>query len=73
MSLERQKYVTQMAHGLYPVGTECWASRESDTAPLVLEFDDGIKLELGSSFYAGALEPLQPRAYAASSEFKLAV
>lgn len=73
MTLERQKYVTQRPHGSYPAGTECWASREDERSPLVLEFDDGIKVELGASFYAGTLEPNQPRTYIATSEFKLAV
>lgn len=48
-------YVTRANHGAYPAGTSCLASRIEGV--LFLEFEDGVRLNLGQGWYAEGLEP----------------
>lgn len=49
-----EPYVTRAAHGPYPVGSTCRASRVEGV--LSLEFEDGVRISLDSRWYAAGLE-----------------
>jgi len=44
--LNKEPYITKQAHGPYPAGSKCLVSREHYGAILVIEFEDGVKVEL---------------------------
>ncbi len=53
--INRQRYTTHAWHDKFPVGTQCWITRNGPDT-LTLEYDDGTVIELGSIWYAKGLE-----------------
>lgn len=49
------RYSTRRAHGTFPTGTACYASRD-EKGVLSLTFDDGTVVQLEGHFYAEGLE-----------------
>ncbi len=57
--MDRVPYVTRAIHGSYPIGSNCFVSRDNDS--LTLEFEDGKKIQLeGDYWYAEGLEERRP-------------
>lgn len=53
MYTEKQEYITNKQHSIFPAGTKCWISREYADSPLKIEFDGLI---IFSNCYAKNIE-----------------
>lgn len=59
--IERHRYTLKRDWEFFPQGTVCWLSRANPDSFVVLEFDDGSVIELGSWIYIEGIESISVR------------